>query len=183
MTTSDPAPAPIVSALYREACLELFRAYGVAARPVDRPSWRSRQSIASAIVLLGITSDVLTLNSVLTVEATLLAATYPASGFTTTDDLEDWCRELSNQLGGRLKSKLLRLGCQVMLGLATVIRGDPCHALASPDAEIEDFFFPAPAAALGASLAMRFAPGCLLGAGDSRDAEEAQLEGSQVLFF
>jgi CheY-specific phosphatase CheX len=61
---------------------------------------------------------------------------YPGDGINATDEeLEDLCGELSNQLIGKVKNKMLGYDCKLMLGLPTCIRGknvrshSPQHAV------------------------------------------------------
>ena len=56
---------------------------------------------------------------------TVLALTYPVPSMADVDDesLEDWISELSNQLMGRLKSKLIKHGQEITLGLPSTYFG------------------------------------------------------------
>ena len=55
----------------------------------------------------------------------VLALTYPVPNISLISDesLEDWIAELSNQLMGRLKSKLMKHGQEIMLGLPSTYFG------------------------------------------------------------
>jgi hypothetical protein len=90
--------------------------------------------IPNYVSVLGATGEGLALSSTMTVDRELLVNTHPLGP---TDilpaDLDDWCRELNNQLVGRLKNKLLSRGVVVMLGLPVLIRGTDVTTVGSPD--------------------------------------------------
>jgi hypothetical protein len=65
-------------------------------------------------------SDDLELSLFIRAPFTVLGLTYPCrDGITEIEDseLEDWLAELANQLVGKLKNRLLHLGCTLKLGL------------------------------------------------------------------
>ena len=96
-------------------------------------------------------------------------------------DAEDWLRESSNQLLGRLKKKLLRLSVIIDLALPTVLAGDRLRLLASTSAGPWAYGFACPAGKLTAWLAVRLAPGVELIETDDPELQGAN-EGDLVLF-
>jgi CheY-specific phosphatase CheX len=74
----------------------------------------------------------------------VLALTYPVQEDITGVDeerLEDWISELSNQLIGRIKNKLLAHNCRVDLGLPTSYFGSDVSHLLSENGEIMSVYF------------------------------------------
>jgi len=74
----------------------------------------------------------------------VLALTYPVQEDITGVDeerLEDWISELSNQLVGRVKNKLLTHNCRVDLGLPTSYFGSDVSHLLSENGEVTSVYF------------------------------------------
>tara|TARA_R110001592_G_scaffold49482_1_gene154266 strand:+ start:18314 stop:18856 length:543 start_codon:yes stop_codon:yes gene_type:complete len=74
----------------------------------------------------------------------VLALTYPvAEGIITVEEnrLEDWISELSNQLIGRLKAKLIEHDCFVNIGLPQSYFGAQVDDLLSDNSNQEDYYF------------------------------------------
>jgi hypothetical protein len=74
----------------------------------------------------------------------VLALTYPIQGHITgvnEERLEDWISELSNQLIGRLKSKLIIHNCQVSLGLPTTYFGTDINDLFVSECDRVSIYF------------------------------------------
>ena len=74
----------------------------------------------------------------------VLALTYPVQEDITGVDeerLEDWISELSNQLVGRVKNRLLTHNCRVDLGLPTSYFGSDVSHLLSGNSEIMSMYF------------------------------------------
>lgn len=113
--TPELATQGIVEQLAEAACMELFTAYDVAIARADDASLPPADSTLTGIVGFtgaGITGMVLIASS----EAPLRASN-PASGA-----LRDWVAELTNQLAGRLKHKLLAEGIEVYITTPIVLR-------------------------------------------------------------
>jgi CheY-specific phosphatase CheX len=106
----------LVEGLAEEACLNLFEAYGVqleriAAELTDASSDRTMTGI------IGFTGNGITGMCLVTASEAPLIASNPGSGA-----LRDWVAELSNQLAGRLKHKLLAQGVEVYITTPIVLR-------------------------------------------------------------
>jgi hypothetical protein len=74
----------------------------------------------------------------------VLALTYPIQEDITGVDeerLEDWISELSNQLVGKVKNKLLSHNCLIALGLPTSHFGSGVQHLLSKNGEVKSLYF------------------------------------------
>ena len=114
--------------------LELFGSQGVKMDALPSVEVRMTEPLASSI---GFTSDNMKGVLVLVVEKTLAMASLPANlKAKHCDDelLADWVGELSNQLLGRLKTRFLASGLQIVLSTPIVFVGR----------EMRHFFRPSP---------------------------------------
>lgn len=159
MTTQNLDACHRVADLYTQSCTELLHAYGLS-ESLERVEDRGPQSSESCYVsVLALTGEGVRLVSAMDVDVSLLRASYPASETSPSpQDLEDWCRELNNQLGGRLKNKLLQLGCKVMLGLPSLLTGIAITHVEQQDLDTRRIFFKSPAGNLTVTLASHIAP-------------------------
>ena len=179
MTSSNAAPISTVIDLYVQASNELFSVYGLAAGARDTgPRIRHETRYVS---ILSATGEEIRLLSTLNVDESLLASMHPAkAGRLSQRELEDWCRELNNQLVGRMKNKLLRIGCQVMTGLPSLITGTDISAVAAPELDFREYFFASAHGRLESTLAMLLAP--TLAFADAPDAAQVLHEGAHAMF-
>jgi hypothetical protein len=98
-------------------------------------------------------------------------------------DLEDWCRELNNQLVGRVKNKLLGYGRVVNVGLPVLITGTNVTPVAAPNAEIHEYSFESADGQITLTLATLLAPDVeLCEVESSTDSEPVLSEGALALF-
>src|SRR5271166_5723858 len=103
MNSTNTSQHSILVKLYLEAASDLLVVYGAKTNCVGAPASKTlggnKSSYAS---VLGATGEGIALSSVLKVDRNLLTGMYPldragiSRGY-----LEDWCRELNNQLVGR----------------------------------------------------------------------------------
>jgi len=105
-----------VSALAALACHELFEAYGVALESVDSSFDEAGGSVMSGV--MGFVGSRLRGTCLLASAAGPLEASCPAGG-----RARDWIGELTNQLVGRLKTKLIARGIEVFLTTPIVLTG------------------------------------------------------------
>jgi hypothetical protein len=172
-----------VGELYLDACQELCATYGVPLMLEDGVPRDVVPGKGCYESLLTLNGQDLRLTSVLTVEASLLVATHaagsPQGGRV---DLEDWCREFSNQLGGRLKNKLLPLGVEVKMGLAALIPYGSEALEDVPPTEVQRCCFSSPRGWLQAELSMHATPGFAPAAGPGAVQGDALLEGMYLMF-
>lgn len=152
-----------VAYLYNQSCTELLAAYGLSDRLRPAPARANDRTGSSYVSVLSVSGDGIRLSSTMDLESGLLSATYPSGGDAPTQrDLEDWCRELNNQLAGRLKNKLLALGCRVMLGLPSLLTGVNITSVEHDDFDTRWTHFTSPDGDLVLTLASHIAPSFVL---------------------
>jgi len=133
------------------------------------------------VSILSATGEKIRLLSTLNVDESLLAAMHPSRASDLTQrQLEDWCRELNNQLVGRMKNKLLRVGCQVMTGLPSLITGTDISPVSAPDLDFREYFFASAQGRLESTLAMLLAPDLALA--QAPEAAQVMHEGAHSMF-
>lgn len=87
----------------------------------------------------------------------VLALTYPvAEGITTVEEdrLEDWISELSNQLIGRFKAKLIEHDCYINIGLPLSYFGADVDELLSQNSQKVDYYFEVDGEICGCSISL-----------------------------
>ena len=105
----------LVEGLAEEACLSLFEAYGV---QLQRSTLDHAQVTDRTLTgIIGFTGKGITGMCLVTASEAPLIASNPSGGA-----LRDWVAELSNQLAGRLKHKLLAQGVEVYITTPIVLR-------------------------------------------------------------
>jgi hypothetical protein len=179
MNPTKPAPIATVIDLYVQASSELFSAYGLTAS--DRDSGPRKRHETRYVSILSATGEDIRLLSTLNVDESLLASIHPShAAFHSQRELEDWCRELNNQLVGRMKNKLLRVGCEVLTGLPSLITGTDISPVAAPDLDFREYFFASARGRLESTLAMLLAP--TLAFTEAPDAAQVLREGAHAMF-
>jgi hypothetical protein len=109
----------------RAATLELFESYGVSLQPIDLKDPFPTEAYLGAV---GLSAQGLSGSLILGAGSGTLRQSKPCVA---TD--RDWTRELSNQLFGRVKMKLLRAGVEVWSTTPAVVDGQHVTpALGSP---------------------------------------------------
>lgn len=106
----------VVEGLAEQACWELFDAYGVSLTSQSHEGLSLGENALTSIV--GFTGAGLTGMCLVSASDRLLVASNPAGA----GSLRDWIAELSNQLAGRLKHKLLAQGVEVYITTPIVLR-------------------------------------------------------------
>jgi CheY-specific phosphatase CheX len=104
----------VIENLAEEACLSLFDAYGVRLEPGEKRVVTDDRSLTG---IIGFTGQGITGMCLVDASEAPLVASNPTGGA-----LRDWVAELSNQLAGRLKHKLLALGVEVYITTPIVLR-------------------------------------------------------------
>jgi hypothetical protein len=168
-----------VTERYVESAHELFRAYRIAGRLRQVERHARGLDASRCVSTIGATGAGITLVSVLSMHEAMLSACHPAGDpFVARAGVEDWCRELNNQLLGRLKNKLLGVGCELIAGLPSLVAGD-IGDLAPPDAAYAQWFF-ASSRGVAATLAIKLdeSSAATAAGGD----EKAMREGDFALF-
>ncbi len=170
-----------------DACVALFSNYGITLQTSDRPiedDNRSDHSGLGFVALISLTNPEVRLSLVMQTHRNILEQSFP-SDETVLDDslLQDWIGELSNQLSGRLKNKLLAVGCRLELGIPTVIQGERMHLDLPRRSEISRHgFITETGQSILLSLTTLIAPGIKLDVLDTH-AEQSILDEGEMLFF
>ncbi len=182
----NPTATALVRRLYVESLTELLQAYGLTDRIRDdsaeqAPTTAHRESYVS---VLSLTADGLRVLSTLDFDIELLTSLYPArvearGGSLAATDLEDWCRELNNQLGGRLKNKLLERGSNLMIGLPALLTGVDISSIAQDDMDMYQVAYVSSGRRMIATLSTEIAAETMLTATDAGDILR---EGAIALF-
>ena len=110
-----------IDLLIQSTTVELFHAYGVAVAPTRRNSMPPPPIDADCTGTISFAAPRFTGNLTLTVPVDVLKLMQHAPG--SSPALKDWIRELTNQLLGRLKNRLLRFQVVLQVGLPTNARG------------------------------------------------------------
>jgi hypothetical protein len=167
--------------VYVQASIELLSAYGLSTR-LHRQQEEPDARRPSYVSVLGATGEGIRLSSTINAGADLLGRLHPAGAQRAAQrDLEDWCRELNNQLVGRVKNKLLRLDCEVTAGLPVLITGSGIDTIVAPEQECRQYFFAGEHGSLALTLALVLAPDLELKDAPADD-EAIRLEGEHALF-
>jgi hypothetical protein len=183
MNSRASAATETVIDVYLQASIELFSAYGLSTR-LQRQEDAPNAQRSSYVSVLGATGEGIRFSSTLNAGADLLVRLHPSGARDVARrDLEDWCRELNNQLVGRVKNKLLRLDCQVTAGLPVLITGSGIDTVMAPEQEYRQYFFAGEHGSLVLTLALVLAPDLeLKEVPASADDEAIRLEGEHALF-
>ncbi|MDX1692429.1 MAG: hypothetical protein R3208_01615 [Ketobacteraceae bacterium] len=113
----------MLSGLFDMSCVELFTGLNCTIEKTDEPMARSADD---PIAIVDAGSDELEIAVVLQLPVNILALSYRSDIDITQvaeEVLEDWIAELSNQLIGKLKNKLLAYNVQLKLGLPNAYFG------------------------------------------------------------
>ena len=182
--SSREACCEAVGVLHAQACSDLFAAYGLHDYLRRSEPWGTATDETGYASVMSATGKGLRLASTISVDAVLLARMHPLGPQRVPEALlQDWCRELNNQLMGRIKNMLLRLGCEVTNGLPSLITGAELTPVPAPDVDHRQYFFASMRGRMALTLAMAFAPEFHLDlAHASADANEVKAEGALWLF-
>lgn len=118
----NPDNSPLDDLVF-DCCSDLFSAYELAAEPRSRESFPATERLAFCAVM-GFGGKLMRGALVLATTKEPLEQTNP-SGL---DSQRDWVCELSNQLMGRIKNRLLSLGVEVHLATPAGLSGDNLSA-------------------------------------------------------
>ena len=179
MSSSTAEPIATVIDLYVQASAELFQLYGLTACARDAAPRKHHEM--RYVSMLSASGEKIRLLSTLNVDESVLASIHPSHAAALSQQfLEDWCRELNNQLVGRLKNKLLRVGCEVVTGLPSLITGTDITAVITPELDFREYFFASAQGRLESTLAMLLAPDLALA--DAPEAGQVMREGAHAMF-
>jgi len=115
----------------------------------------------------------------------VLALTYPVGeGITSIEEdrLEDWISELSNQLIGRLKTKLIAHECFISIGLPATFFGANVDNLLSENSTLASYYFAIDGEVCGCSISVEVYDDAMSFSLEANSHEEDQNEGELELF-
>lgn len=165
---SAVVPTALVHDLARHAIVELFDDYGVSIFPGEAPDECSRPILCSGVV--GFSGPGLRGSAVLSMSHEPLVRSMPVLGSVT-----DWLSELSNQLVGRIKNKMLARGAVVYVTAPVVLRGS--HLVPQPRAELNPLLYYSEPGNILLSVEVETSPDFVLA-----QPEEVVQEGELLLF-
>jgi hypothetical protein len=168
----------IIRELLAESTLQLFGSCNaplVDVRPVATPS-----SVDSTFAVIGFAGKQMRGSLVLFLYPGILRASYPTPGDVSDEDLLGWAGELSNQLIGRFKNKLLTRGVTIDLSTPTAMSGHGLRfATAPPTIHLIERTFGFGGEPVLVRLEARVSPGVELRAPDPTPPSS---EGDMILF-
>lgn len=174
-----------INALHIEACHELLESYGVSAEHhVEAGGPEAGEPRCTVCSLLSATGQGLKFVSLLQPDRGFLTHMYPGeSPWLTPREIEDWCGEINNQLVGRLKNKLIERGCEVMLGLPSLLTGRDICAARPREAAVESSRFETPHGTLRLVYMIQADPELLLHAPGAVPAAEGVMREGELSLF
>lgn len=122
-----------VSDIARQACIDLFADYGVSLEPAGDP--RALGDVLYCGVI-GFTGDGIRGSIVLAGSSAALDQSNPIPG----SRVRDWIGELTNQLVGRIKNRLLKHGVEVWITTPIVLRGRQIALETANDSPLPMYF-------------------------------------------
>jgi hypothetical protein len=183
MSPTHAVPCATVIQMHVTACSELFAAYGLSEHLERQDGDHHEPGRGTYASVLGATGQGIRLSSTLSLDRELLVRTHPSGNAKLPErEVEDWCRELNNQLVGRLKNKMLRAGCEVTTGLPVLIKGRDIVAVGAADEDFRQYFFSSQYGQLAFTLSMLLAPDLSLDPGRADEDGGVRFEGAMALF-
>jgi|GEM_PF-473526 len=161
----------LVEGIADEACIGLFEAYGVALERVPPLSAPDHDVLYSGVI--GFSGPRMRGMCVLAATETPIRRSNPIEG-----PLNDWVAELSNQLAGRMKNKLLSYGADVYLTTPVVLRGE--HLAPIPNRQQLPLAYALPGGGVFLWIEFDLDDGMSLSPGSGTAAAS---EGDALLFF
>jgi hypothetical protein len=185
MNTNDVSACAVVIDLHAKSCAELFTVYGLTAHLRRDTSGARSPARPSYVSVLSASGDGIRLCSTVSMDRDLLALTHPSGSEQAREhDVQDWCRELNNQLMGRVKNKLLRIGCEIATGLPVLVSGTGVSVVVPPDVDSRQYCFTSEHGNMTFTLEMLFMPSfAFRDAAELVAGEEVKREGELSLFF
>lgn len=172
-----------IQSLFLQCCQTLFE--GLDCNTKMAAACRAEDLENSPIACIDGGSDDIEFMVALQLPLEVLAMTYPiAEGITTIEEnrLEDWISELSNQLIGRLKAKLIEHDCFVNIGLPISYFGANVDELLSQNSALANYYFDIDGQICGCSISIEvFDEGMSFSIEANRDVDLQ--EGGELEFF
>jgi CheY-specific phosphatase CheX len=110
-------PQELLESFAEDACVQLFSAYGVELKRIDAAVATHPKALLTSVV--GFSGPKLRGACILAATERPIQQSNPVDG-----PLRNWMAELSNQLVGRIKNKLLTHGAEVYVTTPVVLRGE-----------------------------------------------------------
>lgn len=120
---STEASIQQLARIFEESCLELFTGFNCQIQKTDDAM---PEGSDDPVAMVDAGSPELEIAVILRLPVNILALTYPSGAEITQiseEVLEDWIAEISNQLIGKIKNKLLNYGVRLTLGLPNAYFG------------------------------------------------------------
>jgi len=166
----DGETQQLIESLAGEACTSLFEAYGSPLTQLD--DFETKSDEVSLTGVIGFTGPGIWGMCLIASDKGPLEASNPTDG-----SLRDWMAELSNQLAGRLKHKLIARGATVYITTPIVLRGARIEPL--PKKNLKPRIYQASGGRLSLWVEIETAPEFVLG---NEIVEETAAEGEALLF-
>ena len=140
MAKKDTNTHQRLNEMYVQACGDLLSAYGLKVDIQQIVSDNSDHQRTGYVSILSATGEAIGLFSMLRIDRELVVRTHPlGSDSITTVDLEDWCRELNNQLVGRMKNKVLGFGHVLVMSLPVMLTGTNVSPVLTTNSEVHQY--------------------------------------------
>jgi hypothetical protein len=174
----------ILNASYIQACRALLSAHGLTVDVREDCASSKTHNKIIYMSLLGASGDGIRLWSILKMDQNLAIGTHP-SGFANLarHELEDWCKEINNQIVGRLKNKLLGYGCIVIVGLPVLLTAADCNPPINPESEVHQYCVESADGQITLTLETHLAHDAELYEMESSTTDEEALTEGEVLLF
>ena len=174
--------AQCIQRLFLECCKDLFQSLECETHLTNR---RSLNLDECPIACIDAGSEDVEFMIALQLPIQVLALTYPVGEVIATmeeDRLEDWISELSNQLIGRLKGKLLEHDCMVQIGLPQSYFGAKVEELLAQNTHQADYYFDIDGEVCGCSISIEIFDEAMSFSIDKNEDINMQEEGELELF-
>lgn len=119
MSLANPNPHDAIHTLVQSTTVELFHSYGVAVAPAQRSNIRPAAGPGDCAGMIGFTAPRFTGSLTLAVPVDVLKQMRDAPN--SDSALGDWVRELTNQLLGRIKNRLMRFQIVLQVGVPIAV--------------------------------------------------------------
>ncbi|HEY3740894.1 MAG TPA: hypothetical protein VGL53_13670 [Bryobacteraceae bacterium] len=184
MNACDAAHHQILHDLYVQACGDLLSAYGLTVQIQKHPGSIRAHHAASYVSVLSATGEGIRLSSMFKIDRDLVASLHPLGPDGTSQaDLEDWCRELNNQLVGRVKNKLLGYGRIVMVGIPVLLMGTNVNPVGEANSEIREYSVESAQGEITLTLSTLLAHDVELWEEQSSPADDAMMAEGMIALF
>ena len=184
MDSTNTKQQAILEKLYFEAFDDQFERHGTTTGLIREAAGKTGVRAKPAYVsALGASGEGIAIMSMLKIDRDLLTRLHPLGSADISElYLQDWCRELNNQIVGRLKNKLLCYGIEISLGLPVLLSGSGVTTIAAPNQTVSERSFESRDSLMTLALSTILDPDLEFLEQQSSADESALLEGSLSLF-